>query len=277
MKADGRSIENVGLHATLTRLQTPFSAMVEQQLFRRAARMTAVAKSVVHEMQEYGISAERVQILGNGTDAAFFAPDDRPRPARPTFLYAGRLAHRKGLFDFVEAARLLTKSNPDVRVQLAGSGPLEAALRAKVAEHRLEGSVEFLGHVGTRDALREAYRSATAYVQPSHYEGLPTSLLEAMSAGAACIATNVSGHPDVIQSGVNGLLVEAQQPEALAAAMQRIASNPTEAMAFGRAARATILEQFTWPHLTRAYLDVYESALTGAQPHPTVLHPAVPR
>ena len=275
MKADGRSIENVGLHALLTRLQTPFSAMAEAQLFRRANRMTAVAKSVVLEMQEYGITPDQVEILGNGTDAEFFAPDGRAQPAQSTFLYAGRLAHRKGLFDLVEATKILVGSMPNVRVQLAGSGPLEAPLRAKVAEYGLGGHVEFLGHVGTRDALREAYRNATAYIQPSHYEGLPTSLLEAMSTGRACIATNVSGHPDVIEHGVNGLLVEAQQPEALAGMMRRVAGNASEAQALGRAARATILERFTWPQLTQAYLKVYEQSLSQTGSVSSGLHRTV--
>ncbi len=258
MLADTRSLGGTGRVARLARAQTLVSARLERTLLRRADRVTAVARSVAAELGEYGIDPSRVTVVGNGTDAAFFTPADGPSASSPpSFLYAGRVGPRKGLADLLEAARLLSADGIDFRVRLAGSGPLEQELRAQVRRSGLQGRVELLGHIGDRSTLLELYRSATVYVQPSHYEGLPTSLLEAMSCATPCIATRVSGHPDVIEDGRNGWLVPAHDPITLARAMKRALLEPESTLACGLAARRTVEEHLTWPILARTYLGIY--------------------
>ena len=264
MYADTRALGHAGWVARLGRAQARVSVRLERALLQRADRVTAVAQSVADELTEYGSDAARVTVIGNGTDAEFFSPADGPPNSYepPSFLYAGRIAPRKGITDLVEAARLLAADGVDCRIRLAGSGPLERELRTQVMRSGLQDRVEFLGHVGNRATLRDLYRTATAYVQPSHYEGLPTSLLEAMSCATACIATRVSGHPDVIDDGRNGWLVPARDPAALATAMKHAILEPQATVACGLAARQTVLERLTWPILAQTYLGLYHE-LTG--------------
>lgn len=260
--ADVRSLEMVGAVAYLAKAQGPVSIALERSLLRRADRVTAVARSVASELGEYGLEEEAVTVVGNGTDATFFAPDDREeRPAERSLLYAGRLAHRKGLLDLLEAFRALVEALPDVVLKLAGTGPLSMELSRRAETAGVAARVELLGHIRDREALRTLYQDASVYVQPSHYEGLPTSVLEAMSCGCPIVATAVSGHLDAITDRVDGRLVAPKQPEALAGAIAQILNNPSQADMLGAHARNTVLAKFTWPVIARKFVKVYHEAL----------------
>lgn len=260
MKTDTRALELVGPLAYLARAQAPVSVSLEQALLRRAGRIAAVAHSVAGELAEYGIDPAQVAVLGNGTDDCFFTPTPRKESDAPArILYAGRLAHRKGLLDLLEAFRLIVEQHPGATLQLAGDGPLLAELQTRARRYGLTQQVAFLGHIETRDALRTLYREAAVYVQPSHYEGLPTSVLEAMSCAAPVVATGVSGHLDVIEAGRNGLLVPPKAPEHLAQAVTQLLRCPPQARALGVAARETVQARYTWPQIAGRYLEVYAS------------------
>jgi len=261
MKTDTQALELVGPIAYLAKVQAPVSIQLEHLLLARSNQVTAVARSVANELAAYGLDPARVSVLGNGTDTDFFTPPAQPpAPARPIIFYAGRLAHRKGLFDLIEAFRLVLNSHPQATLKLAGDGSLLSELRKCANREQLGDKVEFMGHLGTRAALRDAYQQAHVYVQPSHYEGLPTSLLEAMSCATPAVATNVSGHPDVIESGRNGLLVPAKAPDQLAQAIAQLLDNPDNAGALGRAGRETVREHFSWPQIAKRYLAIYQAA-----------------
>lgn len=260
MLADVRALEAIGPIAMLAKAQAPVSVQLERRLLRRAVVVTAVAQSVADELGEYGMTAGQVEIIGNGTDSSYFTPEGRLKPLVPTLLSAGRLAHRKGLLDLIEAFKLAHQVQPGIKLRIAGNGPLEQTLRQRVEAAGLESQVSFLGHLHSREALRQEYRQASAYVQASHYEGLPTVLLEAMSCAIPCLATAVSGHLDAIRHEHNGLLVEARNPEKLAQGMLRILTDQN-ADSWGQAGRETVEQKFSWPYLAQQYLRTYEQAI----------------
>jgi glycosyltransferase involved in cell wall biosynthesis len=118
------------------------------------------------------------------------------------------------------------------------------AARVRTDELGIAENVTLLGWIGAR-RREELLARATVFVLPSHAEGLPVSMLEAMAAGCPVIATAVGGIPDVISDGFNGLLIPPRDPAALARAMERLLTDPPLAFAMGRAARATIASRFT--------------------------------
>ncbi len=250
--------------AWLTKLQGPVSYRLERQLFARADKLTAVATSVAEELRDYGIAAQDVRVLGNGVDTEVFFPSpDGPERDQPYFLTTGRLGLRKGLEDLIACAALVREHAPNYRFLVAGTGPLEGELRANIARHGLQEHVVLLGHIGERARLAELYQKATAYVHTAHYEGLSTALIEAMGSGRPVIATGVSGALDVVAHEQNGLLVPVRAPQQLANAVLRLIADPERAETWGRAARATIEERYTWPVVSAGYLAEYERLVTG--------------
>jgi glycosyltransferase involved in cell wall biosynthesis len=156
--------------------------------------------------------------------------------------FIGRCEASKGLFDLLEAANLLRGTIPQVRLECAGDGDLAKAARYAIALN-LGTRVSLPGWVD-RQATRELLQRASVFVLPSYAEGLPVSLLEAMAAGCPVIATPVGGIPDVITDGIDGLIVPAGDPEALAHAIQRVLRDPAFARSLGNAARETIANRY---------------------------------
>ena len=174
-------------------------------------------------------------------------------PARVAFL--GRLTREKGAYDLVEAVALLRDCNPQVRLELAGDG--DAGALARYAHERGMGDrVLVRGWCSPEECARLLARSAL-FVLPSHAEGLPMSLLEAMAAGCAVVSTRVGGIPDVVQDGVNGLLVAPRQPLHLAEAIARLLSEAGLAAKLGRAARATIARRHSPEAAVRKLGEIY--------------------
>lgn len=266
MRSESRAIPLDNPLAWLIYLQTPFSLRLERELFRRADRLVAVASSVAYEMRPYGVDPASVAVLGNAADPSIFRPKYNHKRAASYFFTAGRLALRKGLEDLLACAEIVRRVRPEVAFWMAGDGPLKVRLRQKIASRGLDGGVRLLGHVSNRDELAELYRGAIACIQPSHYEGLPTVLIEAMACGCPCIATAVSGALDAIEDGENGLLVPPHDPDALAQAALRLLGDPALRRRLGKAARWTAVNRYSWEVVGRAYLEEYRRLLEMSRP-----------
>ncbi len=169
--------------------------------------------------------------------------------------FVGRIEGAKGIFDLIEAVNEVRATIPGVRLECAGDGDIEAALR-HVAVRGIRPNVHFTGWVSPR-RREELLARATVFVLPSHAEGMPMSLLEAMAAGCPVIATNVGGIPDVVTDGVNGLLVPAGDRDALALALHRLLVDRTLAEGLGREARETIRRRFTTEHAVERLDQIY--------------------
>ena len=125
----------------------------------------------------------------------------------------------------------------------------------------LLAQVECLGRK-TSAELPVYYRAAGVLVVPSAYEGLPYVILEAMQQGTPVVATRVSGHPEVIEDGRNGFLVDLDKPAALAARCVEILRDPALAERFARAGRETLARRFELERQLDEYLDYYEALST---------------
>ena len=263
MKGEARAIPAKAFRSLLVRAQIPVSVRLERRMLGRAARIAVVARSVAEELGGYGIDPEQVAVLGNGVDTGLFCPPGQSQATRSpdSFVFAaGRLDLRKGFEDLIEAMPYVTSAYPAVSLFVAGAGPLEGSLRARAERLGLGRAVRFLGHV-ERDQMIALYRDATVFAHPAHYEGLPTVLLEAMACGRAVVSTAVSGALDVLESGVNGLLVPARSPQALAAAITRLLGDAELRARVQVAARRTVEERFSWQVVGAAYLRCYQTLL----------------
>ena len=183
--------------------------------------------------------------------AAAPGPPDGP----PVVGVAGRLAPIKGIGDLLAALPAILEAHPSLRVEVAGEGPEHAALAAQARELGVEAAVGFLGW---QPNLVPCYRRWSLFVQPSRYEGLGISALEAMGAGLPVVATDVGGLPEVVEDEVTGMLVPAAQPGALAAAILGMLDRPDRMRRMGEAGRQRVREKFSEDRLVRAIEQVYE-------------------
>jgi glycosyltransferase involved in cell wall biosynthesis len=150
-------------------------------------------------------------------------------------LTVANLRSEKGYDVLLEAARLSVAAGVPVRFVSVGRGPLEAELAAQAQASGLGGHFVFLG---TRTDTARLMAGADLFVLPSHQEGLPVALMEAMSAGLPIVATIVGGVPDVITDNVEGLLVPPGRPDLLADAVGRLALDAALRARFGLASLA---------------------------------------
>lgn len=185
---------------------------------------------------------EAVLINGSGVDLERFAPT--PPPPEISFLLIARLIADKGIRDYAAAARLVRARHPEVRFRLVGrfdSNP--AALReAEVEGWSREGLIDYLGWL---DDVRPAIAASSVYVLPSYYpEGTPRSILEAMAMGRAIVTTDLPGCRETVRTGINGFLVPARDPVALAATLERFIDQPDEIARMGCASRRLAVEKY---------------------------------
>lgn len=169
------------------------------------------------EKFESTIGIKNCEVLNNGIDDEEFIKAMCDIEAHKNeFLVLGRLGERKGTYDLVKAVKLAVKTNPDIKIYLAGDGEIEK-VKALISEEKLDNNFEVVGwvdHPGKMELLSEA----ATLVLPSYNEGLPMAILEGMAAGKAIISTTVGSIPEVV-TNENGILVEAGDVNALAQAL----------------------------------------------------------
>lgn len=222
-----------------------------------ATELATVARSVRDELDEhFGISD--VRVVGNGVNVSEF--DTEVEPAYEPFgLFVGRLSYRKGISDLLDAWESIP-AEQRIPLKVVGKGPLQEQLEARIRQTDLENDIEFQGYV-PRDEVIRLYKQATVFVVPSHYEGLPTVLLEAMAAETPVVSTGVSGALDVINDGENGLLVPPRDPESLRDAILELLDDFEYRATLAKRGRETIERDYTWEAVTDRYLTMYENWL----------------
>jgi len=223
-------------------------------------------------LTSHGFRPEKIFLIPNGVDIEKFHPDprSRPDPTRPErdILCVARLQYPKGVDVLLHAwARMMkgsaawrTRLKP--RLLLAGTGPLQQQLEQLATALGIHDSVVFLG---LRTDVVLLLQQCWSFVLPSRWEGMPNALLEAMACGIPCIATRVSGSEDIIADGINGLLVEPEQPAEMAQALRRMIEDAELAQKLAQEGYATVQRDYQLIHVTRQCVDLYRHALAKDQ------------
>lgn len=220
-----------------------------ERKLRDAARAVTVSDFNLDYLRDsYGPAARRLVRIYNGIDLDRFAWAP-PRAAGGDILAVGRLVEKKGFPILIEAVRLLRAAGRDTRCRIIGGGEEQANLAAQIAASELGGAVALLGPRPQGEVIR-LIREAAVLACPcvvghdGNRDGLPTVLLEAMALGTPCVATDVTGIPELVQDGKTGLCVPEGDPEALAAALARMLDDQDLRQRVSRAGRDLIEREF---------------------------------
>lgn len=212
---------------------------------------------LVSDSQRKGIEAlvpsavKRIVVIPNMIQEDMFLPPEKPRGGDPfTFIWAGRLEHVKGVDLLFEAVNLLAaRSNRDFSIRLAGKGSLREELEVHAKRLGIADRVVFLGRL-SREEMQVEMQGADCFVLPSRFEAFGVVLIEAMATGLPVIATR-SGGPDFLINHETGLLVECEDMEGLAGAMEEVMDHvddyPGEkirALTLSRFGESRVMEQY---------------------------------
>ncbi len=197
-------------------------------------------------------------VIHNGID-----PDEVRRQAgRPTRSpdafhvgIVGRLTAVKGHADLFRA---LSQTPRSVVLKVFGTGPDEPELRRLAAQLGVDDRVEFKGFV---NAIYPELASLDLLAMPSLHEGLPYTLLEAMSLGVPVVATRVGGLPEALDDGVTGVLVPARDPGLFACAIRELQADPARRIAMAERAQDAVATLFHVDHMVGQYMEVYSRAV----------------
>ena len=216
---------------------------------RFTGRVAGAADAVVAATPAWASEAagllglETVRVVPNTADVSGLIGVPHEGAGSQTVLFLGRLERGKGVFELVEAAALLQAAHPRMRLVLAGHGRDAAGVRDLVAARGLTASVELPGWV-EGESKRRLLASAACLALPSHAEGLPLAVLEAMISGVPVVATHVGGIPEALRDGREALLVAPGDVAALAEAIGRLLDDEQLARRLADAARARGLAEF---------------------------------
>jgi glycosyltransferase involved in cell wall biosynthesis len=228
---------------------------------RHAGALTAITEDCRQHALRAGAPAEHIRLVFNGTDLRRFSPADNGNLGDSAFgphmIFACRqLFPRKGIRFLLEAAAQLKPRFPDLKVVLAGDGFERPELARLAQDLGLGSDVTFLGWVPNLD-LPPYYRAAALSVIPSLEEGFGIPAAEAMGCEVAVVASDAGGLPEVVESGVTGLVVPRGDVPALAEAIGSLLADPERRRAMGQAGRARALRLFDWDRSAEQFEQIY--------------------
>lgn len=230
--------------------------------YLRPLRRLVLSRSIAVVANSPGLAkmsqaADPVPVVSipNGVDLDVFRAASAP-PSEPfNFLFVGRFNEQKNVRSLLDAAARLRDEGSAFSLSIVGDGPLRDELLARANTLQLGDRVRWRQWLA-REEMPALYRSAHCLVNPSHYEGMPNVVLEAMACGIPAVVTDVAGNRDVVSHERSGLVVPPNDPRALARAMARLMADRTLCMALGAAARAHVEERYSWEATTRAYIEL---------------------
>lgn len=226
---------------------------------------SAVSRSLL--IRDFGVARARIHTLANGLDTDRFAPARGvPRAARELLCVGRAVDPNKGISVLLEAFAALP---PDVALRLVDSDgpghPVRAWARSRGLEHR----ISITGPLGEAE-LVAAYRRAALVVVPSRFEGFGLPAVEALACETPVVATRAGALPEILGAVGGGVLVDPDDPRALAAEIRRFLAAPAEAARLARDARRKVVEQYAWPRIAAATERVYRTVL-GARGRPDAI------
>ncbi len=219
-------------------------------------------------LTNHGFQPEHIERIPNGVDIDKFRPSKyTPNPSLPErdILCVSRLEYPKGVDVLLHAwGRMMHepstwRTSLKPRLRIVGQGIFLPQMRRIVEELGIQDSVEFLG---LRRDVVDLLQQSWGFVLPSRWEGMPNALLEAMACCLPCIATRVSGSEDIILDGINGLLVEPENPAELAVALRRVMEDASLAQVLAREAYTTVMNEYQLKTIAEQSLQLYGRLLT---------------
>lgn len=231
-------------------------APIRRMVMRDAIAVIANSRGLAELSQR--VDPVPVQVVANGVDTAFFTPREASSDGEAvTLLFAGRFQSQKNLFVLLEQfAAARARSGLPLRLALVGDGPQRDDLQARARALGIADALTWHGWL-SKPALRDVYRSADLFLNPSLYEGMPNTVLEAMACGLPVIASRVMGNDELVDGSEAGLLFDLAEPDQLGRAIETLAASPERRRSMGARARRFVCAGYTWEAAAERYAALF--------------------
>ncbi len=254
-------------------LQDPRGFLLREKVYR--AQFVSVISSFARGQVMQATPREewhKIALARLGIDPEKFPPVSAGTRRFPfVILTVGRLSPEKGQAILIYAVERLKELGRTVKVTLVGDGPLASSLRNLVADLKLTECVQFDGW-SSQSRLCSIYEAADIFVLPSFTEGIPVVLMEAMSMQLPCVASRITGIPELIRDGIDGLLVPASNIDALVEAISALMDDSNLRIRLGIAARERICRDYNLEINGKAFADILVNRVFGAVAQPAESH-----
>jgi glycosyltransferase involved in cell wall biosynthesis len=247
-----------------TRLVYPATGLTQSRFALTHARFVFTLNDTDREylVTRLGVPRHRVGRMRPGASLSYAGEAARTYDSARRVLFAGTWRKNKGIQDLVPAFTALARRYPDMTLTVLGAGVTPAEVLSAFPE-------EIRHRVMPIASADEATSAATLaqsdiFLLPSLFEGTPLTLVEAMMAGLPIVTTATSGMKDVLRDGESGLLVPIRSPEAIAAAVSRLAESASLRTQLGLAAHTLASRDYTWPRVAREVLGAYEGLVASS-------------
>lgn len=246
-----------------------FRRVTERLTFPLADHVVSNSTAGRDYMTGRGIDPGTVSVVNNGRDLKVYRDARIDQSKRETLGLpsdvpivgtVGRLIERKGHHELVECWPSVLDAHPDAKLVLVGDGPEKEALMRRAERNSVRESVQFLG---TRDDVPELLDAMDVFAFPSHYEGLPGALLEAMAARLPIVATPVDGNAELLREGVDGTFVPPKRPDALGEAVRTLLEDQETANQLAANASERAHRQFTLDAMISDFEHLYRTLVEG--------------
>ncbi len=258
-------------------IATPGYRAARERMFAKASRVACRSEALVEAVHRLGCPRGKLCVVRTALPDLVFHERTLPADGAIRLVQACRLIAKKGLATSLEAFAELVPRFPRMTFVIAGTGPLEAELRARADQLGVGGRVHFAGFL-EQPALRDLLTSAQFFLHPSESvngdtEGIPNGLLEAMAMGLPVVTTRHGGIPEAVENGVSGMLCAERNAGEVAAAVERLIGDPALyaniAADGAAAARAKFSREAVGASLRRLYEGVADGrGSTCCQPGP---------
>jgi glycosyltransferase involved in cell wall biosynthesis len=263
-KSSGMSFWNLEFSEKLTYLTVPFLGLAETVYFSKERYYITVSRWMKEQIikQYPKINPSLISIIHNSVETELFSPGKGAIfTQRNIVLFTGRLIAAKGIGYLVEAIPKVLREYPDALFIFIGAGNSSPYRRRLKEMGTSERNFVFLGYLKEASDLVKYYRGSSVYVAPTLYENLPIRVLEAMACGVPVVASNVCAIPEVIDNGVNGILIQPGSVDELSEAISWLLGDPNLRRKMGDNARKTVLERFDWNVNAIRTVEVYQQVL----------------
>jgi glycosyltransferase involved in cell wall biosynthesis len=238
---------------------------IDKWMHRRMDHIVCVSQGQADNVIRFGTPADRVSVIYNAvrmerfdvpSDISFRHHLESMFPKKPKLIVgaAGRLSPEKGFDILITAADKLVKAGLDVGIVIFGDGVLQTPLQKQIDDCGIASSVTLAGFT---DQLDQYMHHFDLFVQSSHTEGMPSVLLEAMSARTAVVATQVGGTGELVFEGVTGLMVPPNDSDALSEAMQRVLCDDDLRRTMGENGRQRVEKSFALEVQSEKYWELF--------------------
>ncbi|MBP6858747.1 MAG: glycosyltransferase family 4 protein [Candidatus Pacebacteria bacterium] len=235
--------------------------LIQGWVLRRAACVTTPSAYLSEELiKAYGVRRERAVVNYNAAEETEVLPFEPTPPVPHQIAVTARLTAWKGIDGIIRAMKIVLKKFPDARVIIAGDGPETDSLKQLARDTGVEDAVSFLGKV-SRAETWHIRKNSSVYILNSTYEGLPHTVLTSFAAGIPVIATDISGTNEAVYDGKTGLLVKPGDDVALAAAIEKLFTDPALYNGLVDGGMKLLKEKFSWEGHLEGLAGIFEKVV----------------